>query len=228
MRRVLGRFRRPDPGQLAVLAASAAAGALGALPGASGALDPVAVLGWMALFAPAAGALCGARGIALVPLGVLVPVLWTLFLAALQAGGARGFSALVWGACALAGLFALGLALGARTRSALLTAGALLLSGLLLASAAPGFGLLAGGSELARSHPRLAARLLDGSPVVLVFECAGWDWVHAQPEVYARGGAEWIQRRPYPGNLAGPAVLVVGCALAILARRPDRLARAPG
>lgn len=228
MRRVLGRFRPLDPGQLAVLAGCAAAGALGALPGANGALDHVAMLGWMTLFAPAAGALCGARGIAILPLAGFVPVSWTVLLAALPAGAARGFATLPWAACALVGLFALGLALGARSRSALLTAGVLLFLGLVLASAAQGFGLLAGGAELARAHPRLAMRLLDASPPVLVFECAGWDWVHAQPEVYARGGAEWIQRRPYAGNLAGPAVLVVGCALAILARRPDHLARDAG
>jgi hypothetical protein len=226
MRRVLGRFRL-DRGQTAVLAGSAAAGALGALPGASGALDHVAVLGWMTLLAPAAGALCGARGIALPP-AALIPVGWTLFLAALQPGAPRGFTTLPWAACALVGLFALGLALGARTRSGLLAAGALLYLGLVLASAAQGFGLVAGGAEVARRHPELAARLLDASPQVLVFECAGWDWIHAQPEVYTRGGAEWTQRRAYPGNLAGPAVLVVGCALAALARRPDHLARVPG
>jgi hypothetical protein len=221
------RQGRPDPRRLAVLAASAAAGALGACPGVAGALDPVTALGWMALLAPAAGALCGASGIAFFPLAALVPMVWTIFLAALEAGAARGFPTLAWAGCALEGLFALGLALGTRTRTALATAGALLLLGLALASAATGFGLLAGGAELARTEPRLAALLLDGSPTVLAFECAGWDWVHAQPELYARGGVEWIQRRPYAGNLAGPAVLVVGCALAILARRPDGTAALP-
>jgi hypothetical protein len=88
----------------------------------------------------------------------------------------------------------------------------------LLAGAAVGFGLLAGGAEVARTHPRAAAWLLDLSPLVLVFDCAGWDWVHAQPEVYAAAGIEWFARRPHPGNLAGPAVLVVGCALAALPR----------
>jgi len=221
---VLGRCTPPDPPQLATLASCALAGALGALPGAAGALDPVTVLGWMALCAPAAGAACGARGIALLP-GALVPATWMLQLAWVQSGAERGFATLGWAGCALSGLFALGLALGRRARSALPTAGALLFLGLVLSSAALGFGLVAGGAELARSHPHLAARLLDASPLVLVFDCAGWDWVHAQPEVYADAGVEWLQRRAYRGNLAGPAVLVVGCLLAILARRPHHLAR---
>jgi hypothetical protein len=203
---------------------SAAAGALGALPGAGGALDPVTMLGWMALAAPAAGAACGARGLGAPAL--LVPAAWALALALLSARHGRDLPAPLWAACAVGGLFALGHALGARSRTPLATAGALLFLGLVLATAAPGFGLLAGGTELARTHPSLAARLLDVSPLVLVFDCAGWDWTHAQPEVYAAAGVEWFQRRAYPGNLAGPAVLVVGCALAILARvsgaRPDR------
>jgi hypothetical protein len=215
---VLGRSSLPDRGQLATLAGCAAAGALGALPGAAGALDPVTFLGWTTLLAPAAGALCGARGLALFPFALSVPAAWVLLLAALPAGSGRGFASLAWPACALAGLFAAGLAGGARSRDALHTAGALLLLGLVLSAAAPGFGLVAGGAELARAHPRLAAWLLDASPLVLVFECAGWDWIHAQPEVYADAGVEWILRRAYPGNLAGPAVLVVGCALAIFAR----------
>jgi len=222
---VLGGFSVLERGQLGTLAGCALAGMLGALPGAAGALDPVTVLGWMVLFAPAAGASCGARGVALFPFAWAVPVAWLLVLAAAQAGAERALAALVWPGCALAGLFAAGLALGVRSRAPLRTAGALLLVGLVLSGATTGFGLVAGGAELARAHPRLAARLLDASPLVLVFECAGWDWIHAQPEVYADAGVEWILRRAYPGKLAGPAVLVVGCALAILARRLQARAR---
>lgn len=220
---MFGRFSPPAALQLATLAACAAAGALGALPGVAGALDPVTVLGWMTLLAPAAGALCGARGLALFPFSFAVPVLWVLFLTLLQARAERGFPTLPWAACAVGGLFALGHAWGERSRtplrSPLVAAGALLYLGLVLAGAGQGFGLVAGGTELARAYPWLAARLLDVSPLVLVFDCAGWDWTHAQPEVYSRAGVEWFQRRAYPGNLAGPAVLVVGCALAVLARR---------
>jgi hypothetical protein len=91
-----------------------------------------------------------------------------------------------------------------------------------LSVAALGLGLSAGPPELAREHPRLARALFEVSPLTLVFDCAGWDWAHAQPEVYARAGIEWFQRRPHPGSLAGPAVLVVGLGLSWItrARRP--------
>jgi hypothetical protein len=220
---VFGRLSPPDAAGLATLAACAAAGALGLLPGVAGGLDPVTALGWMALCAPAAGALCGARGLALFPFSLSVPALWVLELTLVAARVERGFPTPLWAACALGGLFAFGHALGGRSpaplRSPLVAAGALLSLGLFLAGAPQGFGLVAGGTELARLHPWLAARLLDASPLVLVFDCAGWDWTHAQPEVYAGAGVEWFQRRAYPGNLAGPAVLVVGCVLASLARR---------
>lgn len=227
---MLGRNSTPTAAELATLAACAAAGALGILPGAAGALDPVTALGWMALSAPAAGALCGARGLALFRGSFSVPALWVVLLALVGARAERGFPALPWAACALGGLFACGHALGtwarAPLRSPLVVPGALLFVALVLAGAAQGFGLLAGGTELAREHPGLAARLVDASPLVLVFDCAGWDWTHAQPEVYARAGVEWFQRRAYPGNLAGPAVLVVGCALDLLAPGPRRGSRA--
>jgi hypothetical protein len=216
---VFERFPSPDRGQLLMLGACALAGALGALGGASGAADPVALLGWLALLAPPAGALCGGARIALFPFAFVVPAAWTCMLTLSVAGVARGPATPLWAACALAGLFALGWALGARSAAPARAAGALFLAGLLLAGASIGGGLLAGGAELARQHPRAAARLLDLSPLVLVFDCAGFDWVHAQPEVYAASGVEWFQRRPYPGNLAGPTVLVVGCALAWLASR---------
>jgi len=221
---VLGRFSPPAAGGLATLAACAAAGLLGLLPGVAGGFDPVNALGWMALCAPAAGALCGARGLAQFPFSLSVPAVWVLVLTLVEARAERGFPTPSWAACALGGLFASGHAVGARMhapfRSPLVAAGALFYLGLVLAGASQGFGLVAGGTELARTHPWVAARLLDASPLVLVFDCAGWDWTHAQPEVYAGAGVEWFQRRAYPGNLAGPAVLVVGCALALLARRP--------
>jgi hypothetical protein len=222
---VFERFPPPERTQLATLVACAAAGALGLLPGAGGAGDPVTLLGWLTLAAPAAGALCGAGGLALFPFGLAVPGAWVMLLVLALASARVELATPVWAACVLGGLFAAGWALGRRSRAPLRSAGALLLLGLVLTGAALGFGLLAGGAELARTHPGAAARLLDLSPLVLVFDCAGWDWTHAQPEVYARAGVEWFQRRPYRGNLAGPAVLVVGCALAWLARASRPSAR---
>ena len=208
------------------LGACAGAGALGWLPGAAGAGDPVTLLGWLALAAPAAGAACGASGVALLP-GLGVPAAWTLLLVLTNAASHSPLPAPLWAACVLGGVFAGGWALGRRSREPARAAGIALFLALLLAGAPLGFGLTAGGAELARAHPVAAGRLLDVSPLVLAFECAGRDWTHAQPEVYARAGVEWFQRRPWPGNLAGPAVLVVGCALAWLARAPRAAARAP-
>ena len=220
------RFPPPDRAELACLAACAAAGALGLLPGAAGPNDPVTLLGWLALFAPAAGVLRGARGPGLFPFALAVPGAWGLLLVFALSTSERVIPSPLWPACVLAGLFAAGFALGRRARAPLGAAGGVLLIGLVLSGASVGFGLAAGGAELARRHPAAAARLVDLSPLVLVFDSAGWDWTHAQPEVYARSGVEWFQRRPYRGSLAGPGALVVGCALAWLARAPRRSERA--
>lgn len=221
------RFPTPDGAALATLCACALAGALGAMPGSAGAYDPVTLLGWLTLIAPAAGALCGARGLGLFPFALAVPGAWTIAFVLVQAQASRALPTPMWGACVVAGLFAAGLAAGRRTRAPLRCAGLLLLLGAGLSSACLGFGLLADGAELARRSPLAAQRLHELSPLVLVFDCAGWDWSHAQPEVYAAAGVEWFPRRPYAGNLAGPAVLVVGCALAVLVRRPTRVAHDP-
>lgn len=188
-------------------------GALGLLPGSAGACDGNTLLGWLALSAPALGAwLAGARAGAEL---VLVPLAWSL--AWLACVGAR-FSP--WPPCVVGGLFALGVALGRRHGSG--AAGAAFFLALAAAGLALGFGWLPDGAALAQREPALAARLLDLSPLVLVFDAAGFDWLHAQPEVYARAGVEWFPRRPWSGNLAGPAVLVVGCLLAVLVRPARR------
>jgi hypothetical protein len=66
--------------------------------------------------------------------------------------------------------------------------------------------------------PALAARLLDLSPVTLLAECSGLDWMR-HPAVYAPAGAADIDpatRVAFSGALAGPIAFVVGCALATL------------
>jgi hypothetical protein len=232
---VLERFPAPGRDALAVLVLVTLLGGLGVLPGAAGALDPVTLLGWLALWAPAAGVLCGAHGVRLFPFGLVAPGTWLLLVAVLGADGVRGPATPLWAGAALGGLFALGVALGRLVHGpapraaglALRTAGLALLGGLALALLPTGGGLLAGGAELARTHPRAAARLLDLSPLVLVLDCAGWDWTHAHPELYAGAGVEWFQRRPWPASLAGPASLVVGCMLAGLARARRGAAAAP-
>jgi hypothetical protein len=104
-------------------------------------------------------------------------------------------------------------------------AGVLVLSLLLLTGLPVQGGLASGGTSWAAAYPDLAAFLLECSPLVLVYDCAGWDWVHGHPEAYALSGVEWFPRTPYRGSLAGPAVLLVGCVFAVLG---SRLARTRG
>jgi hypothetical protein len=218
---VFARTPVPEGVPLLALVASAGFGALGLLPGAAGALDPVSALAWLAFWAPAAGILCGASGLSFGPFALLVPGCWCFLLVWADSSSERDLPTPFWAALALAGFFAAGLALGRLFPGrGLALAGLALLAGLVLSALA----LLGGAGEtsLARSHPRLAALALDVSPLGLVYDCAGWDWTHSNADVYERSGVEWFQRRPWRGGLAGPAVLVVGCALVWLAR-----ARAP-
>lgn len=209
--------RRP---RLLALVVAGGAGALGLLPTAAGAVDPLALLAWLALLAAAAGHACGALGIALLPYGLAVPGLWATLVVLADLASPRDLPTPLWAMAAVAGLFGLGTALGARLGRPLAGAGALLLAAL-LAAGAPVQGGLSRGASWGARHPRLARALVEASPVVLVLECAGLDWTHAQPDVYRLSGVEWFLRRPYRGPLAGTAVLVLGCALgSALGRRP--------
>lgn len=225
---MLSRTSAPSAARVA-LVASALAGALGLLPGAAGALDPITELAWLALLAPAAGAACGSAGVAFGPAAGAVPALWCVFVVWADARSERDLATPLWAGFALAGLFFLGLALGAcRPARACLLAGCLLLAGLGATGLALEGELAPGSLELARRAPRLARAALAASPLGFVHDCAGWDWTHANPDVYARSGVEWVPRRPWPGSLAGPGVLVVGCALAWLACRRRSADRAEG
>lgn len=183
-----------------------AVGLAGALP-PGGRGDPALALAWLALWATPAGCLAAARGPGR---AWLAPAVWSGGLALLLGGAAPE---LPWGLAAGAGLFGLGAGLGARDpRAALARAAALLLGGALLA-ALPSCGGVAGEAPWS---PVLAARWLDASPASLVVECAGIDWMR-HPAVYAPVGADAIGpqlRLPWRGSLAGPTVLMVGCALA--------------
>jgi len=140
-----------------------------------------------------------------------VPALWALGLCLVAPVPPRVDLAL---AC-LVGLFAAGLGLGRcldRQRSAAVWsgAGAVFLGGA-LASALPALGGVAGEAPWS---PAWAAGWLDLSPVALVVEVSGLDWMrHAA--VYAPVGADSIGpelRQPH-GTLAGMTVLLVGCTL---------------
>jgi len=209
-----------DPLQLArrlgLAGALVLAGTLGVWPSAAQGADPVAALFWLSVLAPCAGALAAASGVLLLPLGWLVPVLWTL--PVLWASHpARPLPSPLWSLLAWTGLFAAGSALGEAARRR----GWNIRSAAALALVAAGaLAVLPARAALdARPWPPSVARaLLDLSPSALVIECAGVDWMrHAA--VYDPAGTDRFARRPWPGELAGPAVLLVGCALAAAARR---------
>jgi hypothetical protein len=133
------------------------------------------------------------------------------------------------GACAVGGTFLVGSALGqlAAPRPWPVAGAAALVTLALCALSLAG--ALAGDPPAPpawlRDHPRTARVLVDVSPLVFTTECAGLDWVHAHPDVYALSGVEWFVRRPWSGPLAAPAWLVVGCVLSQAAALRARAAR---
>lgn len=192
-------------------------GALGAwLPGAEGG-SPASALVWLAVVAAGCGALAAGLGLGLAPFGWLLPLAWCAPVAWL-ARDARGELDLLAACVAWSGLFALGAALGELGRrrrwNPFGVAGALLLAGVVAS------GLPLRGALDARPWPVPAARVLfDLAPTTLVLESAGLDWMrHAA--TYDAVATDRFQRAPYRGPLAGSVLLLVGCALAVLARTP--------
>ncbi len=163
--------------------------------------DPVLALAWLAIWAPAAGALAQSFG----RLGLLVPagfVAWILSTPFDHRFAAVG---------AILGLTSVGWGLGtwmdvARAR----IFGVLLLTSAMLAGL-PGAG---GRDSGAAWPPEVAAVLLSLSPVTLAAESAGVDWM-TRPAVYEPVGADAIGpdlRVPYR-RLAGWVLLLVGCGI---------------
>src|SRR5690606_38635826 len=139
---------------------------------------------WLALVAAPLGALGGAAAVerrAVLLLTALPPLAWTallLFTARGEIGAAR-LPAPFLAAIAVAGLWTLGVGLGASFPArAGRTAALLVLATLLLAL------LPTGAGELARPWPpELAARLFELSPLTFVLERGGLDWLR-HPAVY--------------------------------------------
>ena len=175
-------------------------------------------LAWMALAAPAAGHLAAAGGGRRACLAVL-PLVWLAVLALGSWTAGPAFSA--WTAPALCGLYLLGVASGRSAGGTWLGAGLWLALAFVLGGAATGWGVLA-----EPWPPAVAARLIDVSPVSLVLESAGVDWMR-HPALYEAAGTLDIGpelRHAWRGQLAGPVLFVLGCfALAasnFFARRP--------
>ena len=216
-------FRRLDqknalePGQGRLLAVAFLLAGLGLLPRAD---DPVAYLAWAVLSAPAAGVLVGAHGMAALhgaspAAGYTLGLIWSDML------GEADLPTPLWAALFVAGLYLSGLALGRLVPGrGVAVAGLVLLGGLLLSGGSVQWGLGgAGAGSWAGSRPGLARVLLELSPLVGAYDCAGLDWTRAQPEMYRLSGVEWVVRRPWRGSLAGPLSIVVGCTLLLLSRR---------
>lgn len=216
---------------LPVLPALLGATVLGAL-GLTIARDAWSVLAWLALAAPAAGHVVTSARVPLRdasrphdrrhPAATLAtrcaallapPLVWAAIVAWLARGSAAPPEPL--GALAILGLYALGLATGRagaahdRASSGLAGAGVWLALLALLAGAPMGWGVVS-----QPWPPDVAARLLDLSPLSVVLESAGADWMR-HPAVYDPAGTLDIgpqMRVAWRGTLAGPGLLVVGCA----------------
>ena len=204
---------RPGQGwRLAVLAALPCAGLLGGP-------DPIGFLAWATLLAPGLGVLAGGFGLGLL-YGGLVPAVLTLGLVWTDALSPTDLPTPLYASLFQAGLFFLGMGLGRLApRHAPALAGATVLLGLLLVGLPVQGGFGGGGEPWARSHPGLARGLLELSPLVVAYDCAGLDWTHGHGGMYELSGVEWFGRRASRGILAGPLSLLVGCAFVVLARR---------
>lgn len=199
------------------LAPAALTGAFlpGLLPSGAGPADPLALAAWLALIAPAVGALAGAAALRSGPrgaAGLAAPLAWWAVLALLARGGPR-LPDPAGAGLAIGGLFLLGAGLGAmRAERAAPRAAGLALLALLLALLPTGGGLLA-----EPWPPAWAARLLDLSPLSFVLERGGLDWMR-HPWVYEPAGAASIGpdlRVAGRGALAPGLCAVVGCALLV-------------
>jgi len=194
--------------------------AVGAAP-AAWSSDPIAVLAWLGLWSAPAGFLCGALGLALWPGGLAVPGSWMGIVTLADASSTVDLPQPVWGVLVVTGLFAAGLGVGACLGARHLWSGtaAFLIVAALLAGLPHKAGLAA-----EPWPPATAARLLDVSPVSLVVESAGVDWMR-HSAVYEPVGTSSMGpdlRTAWRGFLAGPTVLLVGCVLALVGRRKSR------
>jgi hypothetical protein len=194
----------------------------GLLPLAAGERDPHVLASWLALVAPALGVLAGARsrgGTLLLPL-----LFWIVALAFANArAGAGGLPRADLAGLALAGLFGLGAIAGAARRPPAWRASALALIATGLFALLP-----TGGGALAEPWPpALAARLLDLSPVGVVLECGGVDWMR-DPSIYEAAGTTSIPpdlRGAWEGARAAPLLAAIVLAGFVLVRSLGSRAR---
>lgn len=211
-------FSRPS--QLQSLAAGLALGTLGALPACLPGCDTFALLCWISMLAPAAGALLGAARIDPLRFGAVPPALWAVALALLSAGETRAsLPTPAFGALAWTGLYFIGVGVGILGRRAALHAAGLLLAAALLVGL-PGRGGITGAPWPARG----ASVLLDLSPFVFLGECCGVRDMAWHRSMYAPVGTDRFQRAAWSAPWAATGCLALGLTFALLAnrRRPVR------
>lgn len=210
---LLRRASRTGPGAEARVRHAALVAALGCalLAGRLLSAQPVPALAWAALAAAPLGAWAGVRGL---PALLAAPAAWLV-----AEPGPRPGGALV----AVAALALLGAGLGALAAGAqpgsperaelvpgrLAAAGALALLAALLTVLPLALGPASGPAW----DPALVARALDLSPVTLVVEAAGHDWLR-DPAIYDAAGGDAIgpDLRTPLGWLAAGVPALVGCA----------------
>ena len=196
-----------DLGRSLGLASVALVGALPFAVGPAGRVsDPLLLLVWLALCAAPSGAALRALGLRLWPYGAAMVGAWGALLVSVAATAAREVPTPLWGVLALAGLVVSGAALASMARSAASCALALGVLGLGLA-----LWPIAPGLSGVPWPPAIASLSLDLSPVSLVVEASGLDWMRTAG-VYDSAGTDRFERAPWSGELAGPAALVLGCA----------------
>ena len=157
---------------------------------------------------------------ALWPLALVAPAAWMALVGVIDASSLHGLPAPAWAGVAWSGLYLVGFGIGCLGKGgAVARAGLCLFVATLLFALSGAFGF-----RFAAGDHELAAWLLDLSPVTLVVECAGIDWMR-HPAIYdVAGDIPPDVRTAYRGILAGPVVLLVGLTFAILGARRRRLA----
>ena len=190
----------------------------GLLPSLRGASSPVALASWLALLAPALGYLLAARGVSVLALAPAALVVWGASLALLSRFATRAEALSPWASLALVGLLCAGCALQGLLRAPAWGAAGLLWLSCGLLAALPGQAELSE-VQLGRTAPRAAALALDLSPLSLVLETGGLDWMR-RPAVYEPAGVDWLgDRRPHRAPLAACVCFVVGFGAALLGGR---------
>ncbi|MFT5285437.1 MAG: hypothetical protein ACI8TQ_001602 [Planctomycetota bacterium] len=197
--------------------------AIGALPLLAGYDDSILWLAWIAVLALPVGIFTRAEGLRPWPFGLVAPGIWMIALAYLEMDSNAGLPDPAWAAMAWCGLFLVGSTIGAFAsgnsyRNAGLGLCVMSLLAWLPVSGGSNANLL-GEQTVGQRSPALASQLFDASPVTLLVETAGVDWMRHRC-VYTAAGTEWFsdRRRPFDGKVSAPIVLLIGCLGIFLAR----------